>query len=195
MNPVKMIAALMAVTLTCCAIQSLCHAFQPFSAAAEASDNPCNKQDDAEVPYDGSRWVQPVEWNCPTVNPRNYQGGIMLYGDKIGLDPDFAPGKTQRIYFSICNADEPVCMMKFHIFYDTRLKIRNNPDGEVMTAGKAVRDFTTGSAMIEDGQLSFYAYSDKDIKLINGSLFTIDFIIPENAGQGGGISDRHFLCG
>ena len=154
------------------------------SAAYEGSENPCNRQDDTEVQYDGKRWVQPADWNCPTVNPRDYEGGIMIFSDKIGLEPETASGKVQRFYVSVHGATEPVSMMKFHIFYDTRLKVKPNSDGDVMNAGKAVRDFDTGSAMVREGELVFYAYSKTDIELINGSLFTIDFIIPENADRG-----------
>lgn len=145
--------------------------------------NPCNKQDDREVPYDGSRWIQPVEWNVPTINPRNYKGGIMLFFDKLGLDPDYVRGKVQRVYFSLVGATEPVSLIKFHIFYDTRLTVKKNSDGELVNVGKAINDFTTGSAMIEEGQLAFYAYSE-DTMQSRGSIFTIDFIIPENAEQG-----------
>ena len=182
----KAFAALLSAALTCGAIQALQFTSEPFPAAVEAageSYNPCNKQDDAEVHYDGSRWIQPPEWNCPTVNPRNYQGGIMLFFDKIGLEPE-ARGKVQRVYFSVHGETEAVSYIKFHVFYDTRLKIKENEKGEVMTAGKALPDFTTGSAMVEEGQLAFYAYSDQDIGLINGSLFTIDFIVPEHAEPG-----------
>ena len=157
---------------------------QHVTAAYEGSENPCNRQDDMEVKYDGSRWVQPPQWNCPTVNPRDYKGGIMIFSDKIGLEPEIASGKVQRFYVSVHGATEPVSMMKFHIFYDTRLKVKPNSDGDVMNAGKAVRDFDTGSAMVTEGELAFYAYSKEDIELINGSLFTIDFIIPENADRG-----------
>ena len=184
MNMKKMIAALMSAALACGAIRDADAAFRTFPAAAVNTDNPFNKQNDKEVPYDGSRWVQPVEWNVPTINPRDYNGGIMLFFDKIGLEPDYALGKTQRVYFSIVGAEVPVSMMKFHIFYDTRLKIQNNTKGEVVTAGKAVSEFTIGSAMIKDGQLAFYAYSDKDVDLNKGCIFTIDFIIPENAEPG-----------
>lgn len=137
-----------------------------------------------EVPYDGRRWIQPADWNCPTVNPRDYDGGIMVFFDKIGLEPDNTRGKTQRVYCSVRGAAEPVSQMKFHVYYDTRLTVKENAEGEVMNKGKAVTDFTTGSAMVEEGQLSFYAYSDHDIALNNGSLFTIDFIIPEDAEPG-----------
>ena len=108
----------------------------------------------------------------------------MVYFDKIGLDPDYTQGKTQRVYCSVRGAAEPVSQMKFHVYYDTRLTIKENAEGEVMNKGKAVTDFTTGSAMVEEGQLSFYAYSDHDIALNNGSLFTIDFIVPEDAEPG-----------
>ena len=183
----KAFAVLLSAALTCGAIQALQFTSEPFPAAVEAageSYNPCNKQDDAIVPYDGSRWIQPVEWNCPTVNPRDYQGGIMLFFDKIGLEPDTASGKVQRVYFSIVGATEAVSHIKFHVFYDTRLKIRKNQNGECINAGKSLADFTTGSAMVEEGQLAFYAYSDQDIKLNRGSLFTIDFIVPEHAEPG-----------
>jgi hypothetical protein len=150
----------------------------------ENSYNPCNKQNDMEVPYDGSRWVQPVEWNVPTIRPNDYKGGIMLFFDKIGLDAGYANGKVQRIYFSVRGVTEPVSLIKFHIFYDTRLTVKENSNGEVVNSGKAVKDFSTGSAMVEEGQLAFYAYSDENILLDNGSLFTIDFIIPEDAEQG-----------
>ena len=80
------------------------------------SDNPFDKQDDMEVPYDRTRWVQPMDWNTPKIDPRDYDGGIMLYFDKIGLDPEYAKGKVQRVYFSITGATEPVSYIKFHVF-------------------------------------------------------------------------------
>ena len=188
----KIIAAFISFALTCGAVRTSGYAFgQPLAAAemqqagaAEVTDNPCNKQNDAEVFYDGSRWIQPPEWNCPAVNPRNYQGGIMLFFDKIGLHPDKTPGKTQRVYFSVFGASEPVSLIKLHIFYDTRLTVKANAKGEAVTAGKAVQGFRTGSATVEEGQLAFYAYSDEDVLLPNSSLFTIDFIVPENAEPG-----------
>ena len=152
--------------------------------AAGESDNPFDKQDDTEVPYDGKRWIQPKEWNVPTINPKDYEGGIMLYCDKIGLEPEYARGKVQRVYFSITDADEPVSYVKFHIFYDTRLKIRENSAGKVITTGKGLKSFTTGSAMIEEGKLAFYAYSSEDTLIDKSCLFTIDFVVPENAEQG-----------
>lgn len=192
MNLKKMIAALLSCVLTCGAIQSVhCSSWQPPAAAAAQqtasageSENPCNKQDDREVPYDKTRWIQPRDWNEPVIDPRDYDGGIMLFFDKIGLEPEYAPGKTQRIYFSLVGATEPVSMMKFHIFYDTRLKVKENAKGEVLNVGNALQDFTTGSAMIEEGQLAFYAYSPKDIELDRGCIFTIDFIVPETAEPG-----------
>ena len=157
---------------------------QHVSAAYEGSENPCNRQDDMEVLYDRHSWVQPADWNCSVVDPRDFEGWIMIFADKIGLDPEYAPGKVQRIYVSLVGPTEPVSMMKFHMFYDTRLKIKNNSKGEVVTPGKAVTDFTTGSALVKDGEIAFYAYSDKDVVIDRGSLFTIDFIVPENADRG-----------
>lgn len=158
---------------------------QKLSAASEASNNPFNKQDDKEVPYDGSRWIQPREWNVTTIDPKDYKDGIMLFADKIGLDLEYAKGKVQRVYFSIVGAEEPVGLMKFHIFYDTRLTVKENSKGEVITTGKVLteNDFTSGAAMIEEGELAFYAVGD-DTKLRDSSLFTIDFIVPENAQEG-----------
>ena len=153
------------------------------TASESVTENPFNYQDDEEVPYDRRSWVQPREWNSPKIDPKDYKGGIMLYFDKIGLEPEYAKGTVQRVYFSITGATEPVSHIKFHVFYDTRLTVKENSNGEVMNAGKAVQDFTTGSAMVEEGQLVFYAYSHEN-QLTNGSLFTIDFIVPENAEQG-----------
>ena len=147
------------------------------------SDNPFDKQDDMEVPYDRTRWVQPNDWNTPKIDPRDYDGGIMLYFDKIGLDPEYAKGKVQRVYFSITGATEPVSYIKFHVFYDTRLTVKENSAGKFITPGKGLNGFTTGSAKIEDGQLAFYAYAE-DTLLNHSCLFTIDFIVPENAEQG-----------
>lgn len=147
------------------------------------SDNPFDKQDDMEVPYDRTRWVQPKDWNTPKIDPRDYDGGIMLYFDKIGLELEYAKGKVQRVYFSITGATEPVSYIKFHVFYDTRLTVKENSAGKFITAGKGLNGFTTGSAKIEDGQLSFYAYGE-DTLLDHSCLFTIDFIVPENAEQG-----------
>ncbi len=107
----------------------------------------------------------------------------MLFFDKIGLEPENARGNVQRIYFSITGATEPVSHIKFHIFYDTRLTVKENSNGDVITTGKGLKEFTTGSSMIEEGQLVFYVYS-KDTMLNASCLFTIDFIIPENAEPG-----------
>ena len=151
--------------------------------SGEKLENPFNYQDDMEVPYDGRQWVQPKEWNCPTIKPKDYEGGIMLYFDKIGLEPEYAKGQVQRIYFSVTGAEEPVGYIKFHVFYDTRLTVKENSNGEVISPGKGLSSFTTGSSMIEEGQLVFYAYSEDTI-LSKCCLFTIDFIIPENADKG-----------
>ncbi|MBR3420740.1 MAG: hypothetical protein IKG98_01545 [Ruminococcus sp.] len=157
---------------------------EPASAAEPvSSDNPYNKQDDEEVLYDGSSWVQPKEWNTPKIDPRDYEGGIMLFFDKIGLEPEYAKGKVQRVYFSVVGVEEPVNMMRFHFFYDTRLKVRENPKGEVVTAGTSVEGFTTGSVMVEEGQLEFYAYSEER-SVQKGSIFTVDFVVPEDADSG-----------
>ena len=158
----------------------------PFSVYTEdeGMDNPFDRQDDMEVPYDRSRWIQPAGWNVPRIDPKDYEGGIMLYFDKIGLEPEQAGGKVQRFYFSITGATVPVSQIKFHLFYDTRLTVKPNSNGEYINPGKAVSDITTGSAMIKEGQLVFYAYSPKDIVLDRGSIFTVDFIIPEDAGPG-----------
>ena len=153
------------------------------AASESVTENPFNYQNDEEVPYDRKSWVQPREWNSPKIDPKDYNGGIMLFFDKIGLEPEYAKGTVQRVYFSITGATEPVSRIKLHFFYDTRLTVKENSNGEVMNAGKAVQDFTTGSAMVEEGQLVFYAYSDEN-KLTKGSLFTIDFIVPESAEQG-----------
>lgn len=147
-------------------------------------ENPYNYQDDREVPYDGRKWIQPREWNSPIIRPGDYKGGIMLYFDKIGLEPEDSRGKVQRVYFSLTGATEPVSHIKFHFFYDTRLTVVENSAGEVLTKGKALKEFTTGSAMAEEGQLVFYAYSPDDKMLDAGSIFTVDFLVPENAEPG-----------
>ncbi len=156
----------------------------PVMAADTGIFNPFDKQDDKEVPYDRSYWIQPGEWNIKTVDPRDYEGGIMLFFDKIGLEREYARGKVQRVYFSLVGATENVGIMKFHVFYDTRLRIRENSKGEVVTTGKMLENFTTGSKMIENGQFAFYAYSSEDQELNRGCIFTIDFIVPENAEMG-----------
>lgn len=148
----------------------------------EGTENPFNHQDDMEVPYEGKGWVQPKEWNCPTINPKDYKGGIMIYFDKIGLEPE-SRGKVQRVYFSVTGATEAVSHIKFHIFYDTRLTVKENSNGEVITTGKGLNSFTTGSAMVREGELVFYA-SSEDTMLSKSCLFTIDFVVPENAEQG-----------
>ena len=148
-----------------------------------SSDNPFNKQDDKEVPYDATRWIQPVEWNTPKIDPRDYDGGLMLFFDKIGLERENARGKVQRVYCSIIDVTEPVSYVKFHIFYDTRLTVKKNSAGEFLNVGKGLSGFTTGSAMVEEGELAFYAYAE-DTLLDRSCLFTIDFILPEDAERG-----------
>lgn len=180
MNDKRIIGIMLALLLIC----SMLPAFRALPADASAqSENPFNKQDDAEVPYDRSRWIQPVDWNTPIINPKDYEGGVMLFFDKIGLEPEYAPGKIQRVYFSIIGAEEAVNYVKFHFFYDTRLTVVKNTKGDVITPGKAFADFTTGSAMVEEGQIAFYA-SSNEAKLVNGSLFTVDLLVPEDAEAG-----------
>ena len=153
------------------------------SAAAEKTENPFDYQDDMEVPYDTKSWVQPREWNSPTIDTKNYNSGIMIYFDKISYDAEYAKGDVKTVYCSITGAKEPVSRIKFHIFYDTRLTVKENSNGEVVTAGKGLNGFTTGSTMVEEGQLVFYATSE-DTMLNKSCLFTIDFIVPETAEQG-----------
>ena len=144
--------------------------------------NPFNKQDNKEVKYDPSPWKQSKNWT----DPKGYNGGIMVYIDKIGLEPKYARGKVQRVYISVANEDVPVNMMKFHIFYDTRLTVKKNSKGEAVAPGKGISEnpFTSGSAMIKEGELAFYAYSNQDISVNKHCIFTIDFIVPENAKSG-----------
>ncbi len=152
------------------------------SAKPYDPSNPFNKQDNKEVKYDPSPWKQSKNW----IDPKGYNGGIMLYTDKIGLQPKDARGKVQRVYISVANEDVPVNMMKFHIFYDTRLTVKKNSKGEVVAPGKGISEnpFTSGSAMIKEGELAFYAYSNQDISVDKRCIFTIDFIVPENAKSG-----------
>lgn len=152
------------------------------SAKPYDPSNPFNKQDNKEVKYDPSPWKQSKNW----IDPKGYNGGIMVYIDKIGLEPKYARGKVQRVYISVANEDVPVNMMKFHIFYDTRLTVKKNSKGEVVAPGKGISEnpFTSGSAMIKEGELAFYAYSNKDISVDKRCIFTIDFIVPENAKSG-----------
>jgi len=152
------------------------------SAKPYDPSNPFNKQDNKEVKYDPSPWKQSKNWT----DPKDYKGGIMLYTDKIGLQPEYARGKVQRVYISVANEDIPVNMMKFHIFYDTRLTVKKNSKGEAVAPGKGISEnpFTSGSAMIKEGELAFYAYSNQDISVDKRCIFTIDFIVPENAKSG-----------
>lgn len=152
------------------------------SAKPYDPSNPFNKQDNKEVKYDPSLWKQSKNW----IDPKGYNGGIMVYIDKIGLEPEYARGKVQRVYISVANEDVPVNMMKFHIFYDTRLTVKKNSKGEAVTPGKGISEnpFTSGSAMIKEGELAFYAYSNQDISVDKRCIFTIDFIVPENAKSG-----------
>ena len=154
------------------------------AAAYDDDDRIALWQENKEVPYDGRYWIQPDEWNCPKIYSRDYEGGIMIFFDKIGLYPEYAKGNVQRVYVSVVGAQEPVSMMKFHIFYDKRLKIKKNSKDQVITAGRGVEKFTTGSSMVKEGELAFYSYSNEDIKLDDSCLFTIDFIVPEDAKPG-----------
>ncbi len=152
------------------------------SAKPYDPSNPFNKQDNKEVKYDPSPWKQSKNW----IDPKGYNGGIMLYTDKIGLQPEYARGKVQRVYISVTNEDVPVNMMKFHIFYDTRLTVKKNSKGEAVAPGKGISEnpFTSGSAIVKEGELAFYAYSNQDISVDKRCIFTIDFIVPENAKSG-----------
>ncbi|WP_295154123.1 dockerin type I repeat-containing protein [uncultured Ruminococcus sp.] len=172
-----LVMLLTAVTfLPCCAVK----------VSAEDHENYFDRQDDREVEYDRSKWIQPQAWNCPKIDPKNYKGSIMLFFDKIGTEGDFSNGKVQRVYASIVGADIPVNRMKFHIFYDTRLKVEPNNEKELIFLGTAVKDkgFTTGSELVKDGEIVFYAYSSEDVALGRCSLFMIDFVVPKDAERG-----------
>ncbi|MBE6864067.1 MAG: hypothetical protein E7495_05810 [Ruminococcus flavefaciens] len=155
-----------------------------FAVSETETENPFNYQDDNIVEYNRKSWVQPSEWNCPKIDPKNYNGSIMLYFDRIGLEPEYSKGKVQRVYFSMTDATEPVSSIKFHFFYDTRLKVKPDSNGNYITARDGLNGFTTGSAMVEEGQLVFYATSSTDKLLSAGCIFTVDFIVPENAEPG-----------
>ena len=156
---------------------------QTAYAYNEGAENPYNKQDDKMVKYDGSKYVQPPYWNEPHIDPRDYDGGVMLFFDMIGLEPEYAKGKVQRVYFSAVGIEEPVNMARFHMFYDTRLKVKPNSDGKPVTNGTLLKDFTTDSVLIEEGQIEYYAYSET-AAYEKGSIFTVDFIVPEDAQPG-----------
>ena len=106
MNPRKILLALIMFGLIC--------RMSAVRVSAEYVYNPYNKQDNAEVAYDSSKWVQPPEWNTPQINPRDFEGYVMIYADKIGLEPEDAPGKPQRVYVSIVGDLVPVNQMKLH---------------------------------------------------------------------------------
>ena len=156
------------------------------NTSGSGSYNPCNKQDDEEVLYNKSSWIQPSDWNLPILDPKDYNGAVMLYLDKISVDPqDITEGNNVRtIYFSMTGADVPVSTMKFHLFYDTRLKVKPNSDGTLVKPGTAVQGFNCGSAMIEEGQIAFYAYSDEKATPKEGNIFTIKFYIPVDPEPG-----------
>ncbi|MBO4391060.1 MAG: hypothetical protein J5825_09425 [Lachnospiraceae bacterium] len=172
----KLFTALILFLLICCV------SAVPVSAQTE---NPYNKQDNTEVPYDSSKWVQPAEWNTPQINPRDFEGYVMIFADKIGLEPDYAPGTTQRVYVSYVGETVPVNQMKFHFFYDTRLKVKCNSKNEPVSPGSKMVEFTMTSKIIEEGQIAIAAYSPENVDLgEKRGLFTIDFIIPEDAKPG-----------
>ncbi|MBR4626511.1 MAG: hypothetical protein IKO47_02180 [Ruminococcus sp.] len=150
----------------------------------EKHENPFNRQNDAEVIYDSKCWIQPREWNSPKIDPKDYDGGIMMFFDKIGLEPENYRGKECQVYFSLTGATEAVSRIKLHVFYDTRLTVNKDSNGKYMTPGEALDGFTTDSAMVEEGELVFYGYSANNIMLDKCCIFKINFTVPENAEPG-----------
>lgn len=175
-------AAMLSFTGTLFTAPALAVAEDTSSVAAE-TENRYDKQDDQEVSYDKTKWVQPSDWGDAEIDLSEFKGGLILFFDKVGIPADYARGTVYRMYCSVFDVKEPVEMIRLHIFYDTRLKVQENSNGSVITPGRMFKGFLTGSSVIQEGELEFFAYSP-DSQIEDGTLFTIDFLIPEDAQTG-----------
>ncbi|MBR5684286.1 MAG: hypothetical protein IKW96_13615 [Ruminococcus sp.] len=147
-----------AISLCCISVSSAAAAvsanndISALSANKQAGYNPCNKQDNKEVPYDGSKWLQPKKWGSTKVDPNNYKGKAKLWFDKVSITVNDArsmadAGEVQRICFHASGIQDKVSTMEFHIYYDARLtsqKIGRSP----ILAGGAAADFSPVTTFI-----------------------------------------------
>ena len=177
-------------TFSALAVSAVAASMVTMSAAA--FDNGCDKQDNKEVKYGTSsmKWEQPAKWNVPTIDPSTYTGSAKVYFDKVKLPYDKAAamakaGTVQTINLNVEGAAGTVNAVGFHTFYDTRLTIVDNEDGDKMTGGNAVKGFSESQVVIgtEGGQLNYVASAGGN-KLKDGVIFSIDFKLPTNVQPG-----------
>lgn len=177
-------------TFSALAVSAVAASMVTMSAAA--FDNGCDKQDNKEVKYGTSSmtWEQPAKWNVPKIDPSTYTGSAKVYFDKVTLPYDKAAamakaGTVQTINLNVEGAAGTVNAVGFHTFYDTRLTIVDNEDGDKMTGGNAVKGFSESQVVIgnEGGQLNYVASAGGN-KLKDGVIFSIDFKLPTNVQPG-----------
>ena len=185
----KLIAAALSLVMLGGAVTYNAPALREYSITAYAVDNPCDKQDNKEVPYDGSKWIQPTKWDLDPIDPDEYTGNAKVWFDKVTIPYDEAAEKAKKgepitVNLNVSGAANTVFMIIFHrVFHDTRLKVVPNYNGKVLTKGGALIDFDEIIANHYDGQYEFSALARDDI-LRDGVIFSIDLKLPENVKPG-----------
>ena len=155
-----------------------------MAAPVFALTNPCDKQDDREVPYDGSYWVQPEKWHEDTIDPNDYKGNARVWIDQKEVEKTDA-GKEVTIDVHVSGAYGEVSTIVFHVYHDTRLNaLFDDYEDSYLIPGDAVKSFYVREEnRIENGQFRFVAISDGN-KLREDVIFSIKFRLPENLKGG-----------
>ncbi|MCR5543287.1 MAG: Ig-like domain-containing protein [Eubacterium sp.] len=162
-----------------CVLAAFLIIFMPINSYAE-SENPFNKWDNQEVPYDGSKWVQPKNWSG-TIDPDDYTGNARITVSQIVLSPDMA-GTTQQIDFNVSDAAATVGTLGFHIYHDTRLT-PEKVNYSYINRGDSLKKFSTSETMLQNGIFVFNAFASSD-SLADGTMFSIKFNVPADAAPG-----------
>ena len=147
-----------------------------------ADTNPCDNQDNMEVPYDGSKYVQPAKWHMDPLDPNAYTGNAKIWIDKIELTSAEAPDKTVTVNVHVSGAQNAACNMGFHLYYDTRLTLMSN-EGHYITKGDALASFAIIDKLETAGVITVAAASTGDY-LGQGIVFSMNFKLPWNAKAG-----------
>lgn len=154
-------------------------------AASTPMANYCDKQDNAEVKYDGSYWKQPTAWNVAAIDPSSYNGsGAEVVIDKVEVDEKDAPNSIQTVNIVYNGPEEKVSSIAFHILWDTRMEIQKQKGGRtVISNADSLFDFASVETPIEAGLVSI-ASSAGGNNLYKGTMYTMQFKLPADAKAG-----------
>lgn len=153
-------------------------------AASTPMANYCDKQDNAEVKYDGSYWKQPTAWNVAAIDPSSYNGsGAEVVIDKVEVDEKDAPNSIQTVNIVYNGPEQTVSTVAFHILWDTRMEVQEVRGNQVQDAKDALEGFSTVVTKIEPGLVSVASAAGGN-NLYAGDMYTMQFKLPADAKAG-----------